>query len=244
MYQSNLCTFHKCGSNWVRDIFWMVCEQQGLTWAPRPEGKSRFGTRVDRNDVQALHVFPGGSKHQFLALNPDGVTHDTRILLAVRDPRDALVSQYFSWKSTHKNNSDKLLAARADLEHLSVRDGIEYLLKCKHFAFGNQVRWWLNNWGDSGQLRFLKYEDLLSDFEPAVRAGLDWLDMPTNRIDVPAIHEATRFEAKTNRKPGEEKTSSHFRKGVAGDHINHFDEALYELLESTHPKLLKRLGYA
>lgn len=54
-----------------------------------------------------------------------------------------------------------------------------------------------------------------------------------------------RFEAQTGgRKPGDEDSAAHYRKGQPGDWVNHFDEDHKRLFKDLYPGLVPALGYA
>jgi hypothetical protein len=55
---------------------------------------------------------------------------------------------------------------------------------------------------------------------------------------------ANRFEAKTKgRRAGTEDTASHYRKGVAGDWVNHFTPEVAAAFEERFGDLPQKLGY-
>jgi hypothetical protein len=115
-----------------------------------------------------------------------------------------------------------------------------------------------------GFIRIFDHLDLLPEDEPTrgrQLAGI-WACRTLNRIcsrpvlrrlqrPMPLTGElllgavyANRFEAKTKgRKAGVEDTSSHYRKGVPGDWVNHFTPDHVEAFEERFPGLFERLGY-
>jgi hypothetical protein len=55
---------------------------------------------------------------------------------------------------------------------------------------------------------------------------------------------AHRFEAQTRgRRAGSEDTGSHYRKGVAGDWVNHFDDVHVKAFKDRFEGLIPKLGY-
>jgi Sulfotransferase domain len=115
-----------------------------------------------------------------------------------------------------------------------------------------------------GFVRIFQHLDLLPEDEPTKGprlAGI-WTRRALNRIcsrpvlralqqPMPLTGEillgavyANRFEAKTKgRRAGAEDTTSHYRKGVAGDWMNHFTDVHVEAFEERFPGLTEKLGY-
>jgi hypothetical protein len=59
-----------------------------------------------------------------------------------------------------------------------------------------------------------------------------------------AIVYSNRFSAKAGgRKPGDEDVNSHYRKGVAGDWVNHLNAEHRQYFKSNFGDLLQKLGY-
>lgn len=240
--QIAICSFHKCGSNWFRAIFWHVADQLGYDYLPTPQGNGMITKPVVRGG-NPLHVFPGGAhKNIKEVLGGQALSH-SRIVLCVRHPKDALVSQYFSWKISHKNNTPAILKYREKLQDLSVEDGLALFLKDRQFAFGNQFQKWMPLVGSQENIHVMRYEDLHADFHASLKAAVDFLGLDLAKLDLGKIQHETSFETITNRKPGEEKADSHRRKGIPGDHVNHFTPELDRHFEETYGKISSVLGY-
>ena len=236
-----ICTFHKCGSNWFRDIFFQIAELQDHSFIHYPENESRFGKPVRRGPV-TQHVFSTGLRKQYDEVFP-GSGDDIPTVFCVRDPKDATVSQYFSWRNSHKNNSPRLLEWRDKLQSMPPKDGIEALLKAGRISYLNNLSQWADNLSARSDSLILKYEDLLDDFQSALRPVLDRLGAEVSDAQLSAIYESTRFESKVERRSGEEDQSSHYRKGVAGDSKNYFDANLNAAFDEKYGELPGLLGY-
>lgn len=241
MNEYAVCTFHKCGSNWFRDVFLKVAEFQDHTFIPYPENNSRFGKRIERGG-RTMHVFSVGNKKLYDETLGDRA-NDTPTVLAVRDPKDAIVSQYFSWRNSHKNNSEGVLAWRERLLTMSPRDGIEALIEARSVPYLTHAARWSSALRERSNVHLLKYEDLLQDFAGVLRPVLDKLELDITDEQLDAIYNSTRFEAKVKRRPGEEDQSSHYRKGVAGDSANYFDAELDRVFNDAFGEVAEMFGY-
>lgn len=241
MTEYAICTFHKCGSNWFRDIFVRVAEINGDTFVHYPEGDSRFGKRIDR-DGGTQHVFSIGNKREYDALFGDRAA-DIPTVLCLRDPKDAIVSQYFSWRNTHKNNTEMMLEWRDKLSSMSPRDGIQALIDAKRISYLNHLSRWESAINERENIYVLRYEDLLNDFGSALRPILKALKIEVSHEQMEELYLSTRFEAKVRRQPGEEDQTSHYRKGVAGDSKNYFDTELDGVFDNAYKSLAQAVGY-
>ncbi|HAA93330.1 MAG: hypothetical protein CMM48_00440 [Rhodospirillaceae bacterium] len=90
----------------------------------------------------------------------------------------------------------------------------------------------------------IRYETLHGDLDVEVARVLDFLGVDNGAEMVAACRQAGAFETSSGgRERGEEDKTSFFRKGVIGDHRNHFDEETYAAVEKAAGPLLRELGY-
>ncbi len=157
----------------------------------------------------------------------------------IRDPRDALVSGYWSWRNSHENNDDTLLLARQHLEAISFEDGLIYMLD--HIPMLKDLKDWPI--GQVPHILDVKYEDLLADTHAEMARIFKHLRIKPNPGEIERIVANSTFENMTGRKPGEEDTTSHFRKGIAGDWKNAFTPRVAEAFRDRYQHDLVRLGY-
>jgi hypothetical protein len=90
----------------------------------------------------------------------------------------------------------------------------------------------------------LRYEDLLSEPVAEVKRLLEFLGADSDEKVARECVEAASFEQLSGgRAPGEEDSSSFYRKGIAGDWKNHFTEEDKRIFKDEAGELLIRLGY-
>lgn len=94
-----------------------------------------------------------------------------------------------------------------------------------------------------GDLIAVAYEDLQRDPQTTLRGVLEALELPCDEPLVEQMVAQSSFEFRTGRQRGEEAKGRFDRKGVAGDWINHFDEADKTVFKEIAGDLLIRLGY-
>jgi hypothetical protein len=282
---------HKCASTWLGDILARIMDEIGLHQVaafdllapsaigqfriqgepPVPFDRSELREQVDARGVDLVTVH-GADRELAEILRPFRAFH------VIRDPRDLIVSGYFSHLNSHPvEGLPHLLAHRRALQSVSPQEGL--LLEME---FDKTVIQQIGDWDytDDSVLE-LKMEELtLHPYDSFVQIfrhlGLLVEDEPTrardqtriwttrllNRLSkrrslsflrrtIPASGElvlgtvyAQRFETKaTGRVRGVEDVTSHYRKGVAGDWVNHFEPRHAEAFQAHYGDVLIRLSY-
>ena len=226
-----ILTHHKCASNWLRAI----CQRLGDL------GLASFEV-VGGRPQQAMPDLPRA--HITLYVNaPFPLAHDPAsfddCIHFVRDPRDALVSMYWSWRYSHQNNDPEIEAFRVVLNEQPVEAGLLTLLD--HFRMARQIETWPDAMAD--RARLIRYEDLLADFPAAFRHMMTAVEPASDEAVVDDVAAATAFDTITGRSRGTEDPLSHFRKGQPGDFQNYFSAAVARAFYDRYDWLGPRLGY-
>ena len=219
----------------------LVAELRGFSYHPYPTSSGKLG-RPQQRGSREFHVFSTGKKSIYDATFPCREVSIKKVF-AVRDPRDAIVSQYFSWRNSHKNNTNTMLEWRERLSQVEVREGIYQLICEGKFPYMNQLCKWTNVISSDDSAYILKYEDLLLDFRTHINDVMHWLNIDLSNKEIEYIFEKTNFETKTNRFAGIEDQKSHFRKGISGDHKRFFDEKLRKVFDQRYDRAMIILGY-
>lgn len=149
---------HKCATGWTNSILRELCFYLGLRHRTA-HGPEQYGSNGGlRSWVEADHVdvlaFTNAEFEEVQALPPHRGFH------VVRDPRDVLVSAYFSHKNSHPTEDwPELKAHREDLQDLPMEKGL-----LKEIEFSRQFLEPMQNW-DYGQDHILevKMEELTGD---------------------------------------------------------------------------------
>ena len=149
-------THHKCGTRWINSICHEICFALGKRW----ESASNPG--IFNHDLAAFARTSGvdflsftNARYAFI-----GDLDDYRGFHVIRDPRDILVSSYFSSLKTHTDsNWPALTAHRQQLQEASTEEGL--LLEMGFIAdVFEALRDW--NYGDDRILE-VKMESLMQD---------------------------------------------------------------------------------
>ena len=230
-------THHKCGSQWVKDV---------LT-APEVVRHTRMpysGVTFDLARQEQLGL-PSGKVSGPIY----NVSHwewkqwqhaGDRVVVVIRDPRDAAVSSLYSWlyshgTDTHVEAARKLLAALPSDEERLV-------CSIREFAVGARAfRTWAESQDSSALV--VKYETLIGDQVSEFRRIFDWLEWDIPHATLSAVVERMDFKHRSGRSPGTADIYSHLRKGVAGDWRTHFTRRTGQIWEAIYPGLLRVADY-
>jgi lipopolysaccharide transport system ATP-binding protein len=224
-------THWKAGSQWIKKILRECCPHRvipgglnsvNLTAAPIRRGAVYAPVYATRQTIDQLSL-------------PSFV----RRFAVIRDPRDSVVSLYYSTKISHDVIAPVIQERRDQLQALDVDKGLQYLIR-ESTAVGDIIRSWLG-----GPDPVIRYEDLLGNDEAILeRVLLDHCQLSVSRQTLLEAIRNNRFEALTKgRRRGEENVAVHERKGIAGDWRNHFSEATKQTFKECFGNILVEAGY-
>lgn len=235
---------HKCGSTMLHTMVRQVCERAELPHmnVPAPLFNLGYGSAWAEDPDLLPYIKPGYVYFGFRELPAifyDNIDFNASpSVLLVRDPRDALVSQYFSFRP----GGSHVLPSKDPKRFLErQRNAGEVDIDAYVLQHANNLRSKLEAYLPivrAGKLTVLRYEraffkkaeflqNVFSEF------GID--------VDPLLLEEVAM---KNDVVPEKEDTSRHIRKGVPGDHIEKLStetiERLNELLSST----MAQYGYS
>lgn len=245
------CCLHKSASQWIRRIMKdaRVYKYSGLEshhyqssmpggHDPRPVNQRTFDSPFPlRTIVTPIYIdYPG-----YLAIPKPA---SSRALFVTRDPRDIVVSWYFSSKLSHRLMGD-LQEVRGCLSDLDQVSGLQYSIRhLDDFGLFSAQRSWLQSREDPTSEVF-RFEDLTgSDTLDNFVALFDHCRIALPRTVLEAVLNTYSFERLSGRAKGDEDAHTHFRKGVSGDWQNHFVPEVQAVFDEVTGDLVERLGYS
>lgn len=135
-----LCYFghHRSASSWTRGILQSVCIAAGWPFEV-VHNASMFQHDLSRfiTDTQPELLIFSNAKAKYLADLPA-----FQGLHVIRDPRDVLVSSYFSHRNSHPTDQwPELVAHQAELQALNQHDGLLQEIECRREQFEDMASW-------------------------------------------------------------------------------------------------------
>ncbi len=244
------CCVWKTASQWIRNVF-------SSTDIYRYSGLLPYAYEAhEGRDYRSLQKrcfdrpFPPGhivtplyiSYESFAALPKPA---DYRAFFVVRDPRDLVVSHYFSSRYSHTENAG-VRQDRARLLELPEREGMIATLQLMvERGVFDALRSWLEHSNADPRIRLFRFEDLVGSNQ------LQYMTQLVEHCDIRIPHEKLKmildrlsFERLSGgRKPGDEDKQHKYRSGKHGDWKKYFDDSLAKAFEDAAGDLPVVLGY-
>ncbi|MGH7265554.1 MAG: sulfotransferase domain-containing protein [Candidatus Rokuibacteriota bacterium] len=229
----------RSASTWLEAIFLALAEELPLT--VRPRGNDAYRAELRGGGLRDACIYPGVFL-PWAELEVERCRFPYRVLHVRRDPRDVLVSSYYSLKYSHVPCDDVRLW-RPRLVALGEEDGLLRLM-AEHLATHVGVMLSHLDKGPAEHCLPVQFADLVREPLPHVRALLDscGLALPEDRLgDLVEARSYGHFSG--GRAPGVEDVHAHFRKGVPGDWREKFTPRVADSFRVRFGAALVRLGY-
>ena len=230
-------TFHKCGSQWVRNVF-SDSEIQKLSGITCPKISLNLMTMPWTAQETGTFLGPvyNASPADWAVNRQPG----DRAIVVLRDPRDRMISWIFSAAYSHRlEPSIKLWRQLL----LPMTNHNRILLSFIEFGGVAPI---MAKWADerdSEHTLITTYEKLVTDETAEFRRMFEFLGWKIPDATLFRVLGDLNFAKVSGRSAGEVNIYSHFRKGVAGDWRSYFNRELGALWEERMPGLLCKLGY-
>jgi hypothetical protein len=223
---------HKCGSTLMHAMIQQVCEKALIPNLSIPDRLFNKGIGIGSEwntdpDLRAL-ISEGyiyfGFRHFPTALKDDICAENVKSVLLVRDPRDALVSQYFSLKpgGSHvlpKENTINFVTKSNENDDIAIDKYV--LSNVKNIK--DKLSQYRENLNFSNVIVF-KYEDIFFDKYMFLKAIFEHFNIS---VEDSILHEVA---TKNDIIPKKEDTSKHIRKGIPGDYKDKLTQDTIEKL--------------
>jgi len=230
------CAVRKTASQWIKALLGdpIVYRHSGLLpYDPRPYRWRHPQAFPSGRAVSCLFI----SHKKFTTIpKPDHY----RTFFVLRDPRDIIVSSYFSTRSSHTPMGD-IPEVRKVLQEKPLKEGLLYVIGhlSERGTFRNLRSWATAPAAEA--VRLFRYEDLTGERQA------DEVDLLMRHCGIalpPAELAGLLSRYSFSRMRGETAGKvSHYRRGKSGDWRNHFDDDIYEAFAAATGDLIELLGY-
>lgn len=237
-------SLHKCGSSLMNGLIRDVCSESKIPNVniPGPMFQNGFLEKDWQVDKELLNLFKEGYLyHSFRGFPPvlkGNIDFSlSRSVLLLRDPRDALVSQYFSFKpgGSHvlpKVNAGNVLKKGVINADLTID---EYVLKHAKQHL-NKLKTYLGVL-DFDNTKVFKYEDIYFDKYHFIKEIFEYFGFEVS--DEVLVRAAKSRDVR----PVKEDATKHIRKGTPGDYKEKLKQDTIEKLNEMFSSTSFQFGY-
>jgi hypothetical protein len=238
------CCTQKTASQWFKKVFSdpIFFKYTGLKVIPYSQLPPRL------QDAKFDQAFPIRTLVSNLYI--DYISYQTipkpkkyKTFFILRDPRDIVVSWYFSVKNSHPENY-LISQYRIELNKMTLQEGLKYSIeKLESAGLFYAQKSWMNI--NEKTIKIFRYEDFTNDNYSFLNKVFNYLDIKISETELKNFSNKNKFEHFSgNRNPGTEDLSHHYRKGVAGDWLNYFDNTITDFFKKMTGDLLEITGYS
>lgn len=244
------CCVQKTASQWVRRLFQdtRILELSGLQPYDFYQELEKEDPRLSSSYI-FTEPFPSNviitplyiSFESFCSIPKN---ENYRAFFIMRDPRDLVVSWYFSTKYSHPPIG-KIQVHRDKLNQVTIEEGLQLSIDfLKERGYFRTLQSWLNAPIADPNIKLFKYEDLTGpkSFE-TIQDLFNHCLIPIDSKMLQDVLADECFEKLAKRKQGIEDKFAHYRKGIEGDWINYFDDEVESKFNEVAGKLTAELGY-
>lgn len=239
-------SLHKAGSSLMNGMLERVCHLANIPGFSIPDTLFKEGVSENNweNDDHILDLLkPGRVYYGFrqlprVLLSESLHLREKKSVLLIRDPRDALVSQYFSFGGrniSHKVPDKNKEAFLEKLKATSHMDIDQYVLS-NATSYLNKLKAYKNNLNFDNVLIF-KYENIYFDKRKFLIDIFNHfgIEVDSNILDEVADRNDIRPEV--------EDVTKHIRKGTPGDHLNKLKPETINNLNEIFAEICQWYGY-
>jgi hypothetical protein len=240
-----LFSFFKAGSVLVHNIVGEILKDHGIPVFDIPLHLFTLGIDFDTFRCDLDQAFPArgycfsGFRHIPKAFSGSNAFKRARKVVVTRDPRDILVSAYFSAKFSHQYPDAATSQFRHKVELNRRYTELSLDEYCLDFAWTlNSELWYLQSVLDDKDTLVLRYEDFIYDKMLIGRSICDWcgIEISNQRLaEIVKPHDIF---------PDAEQPYSHLRQGHPGDHRRKLQPATVTELNASLRTFMKTFGYS
>lgn len=241
---------NKAATQYVRELLKRCAAENGITTVGLAE--YAFHTKFPYLDQLPAHEM---ERYQYL-FKPTGYLYSVfggmienipdieryRIVVMLRDPRDVLVSEYYSYAFSHSEPSKlgnkyvDFMKMRQKARKLSID---EYVISECDRLYANYERYTALLLDRYDNVFITKYEEMASDFDVWLKKILEYCELEiSDELLRCLLNEAGHL------KPKKEDVYQHVRKAMPGDYKEKLTHKTIDILNFKFLSVLERFNYA
>lgn len=239
------CCIQKSGSQWFKKVFNDEIVWRNTHYAVYSP-KENFITQNEKllkrlkNLPKKLIVGPLYIRYNHFSKMKKPKNYKT--FFVARDPRDLIISNYFSLKYSHSPYDPYIIEMREKLNNMPQNDGISEIIN----SFTEGINKTLDGWflQKSDNIILIKFEDLFGKSQTTVFSDLlKFCGINLNQKEIKSLLEEYSFQNISGRQLGNEDVKDHYRKGTPGDWKNYFTDEHKKLFKKLAGDMLITCGY-
>jgi hypothetical protein len=237
---------HKGGSSLLNAIFYDLCELLQIPSIAMPELAFEQGipSHIWEPLLVLNHLIGDGYCYRGfrnfpLFMESNSLLSQRKKILLVRDPRDAIVSAYFSFAWSHPAPAQGELSESVESDRKTFQQlNIEQFAKLYTQQLKVNLEQYERVFSNDPLLKVYRYEDIIFNKFEWIKDMLEFLQLslPEQQIlDLANRHHLV---------PQAEEVGSHIRKVVPGDYLEKLSPDYIHHLNQTLSDILERYGYS
>ena len=240
-------SIHKCGSTLMHNMISQVCREAHISAVSIPDTLFMEGMAAEEWDsdsrllklIKTGRIYYGFRHLPDVLLDPQIDLYNKRVVLLVRDPRDALVSAFYSFGGKHRShrfpdkNRERFLANANRAVDVEID---QYVIRSARRHLNKMIKYKNNLNFDNVMLR--KYEEIYFDKKSFLR------DIFTHFGFTVSLRIIERVARDNDKRPVKEDMTKHIRKGTPGDHREKLRPETIEQLNDIFSDICDWYGYS
>jgi len=245
------CALQKTGTQWMFDVLSdpIVYRYSGMTVekfkVPRRKSQTH-PLRSLKEPFKKDTIVSGvsGTYKNYVKDIPKNDGNDVAFYV-VRDPREMVVSWYFSTRENHLVDRGSMMHVhRNKLRSKSKKEGLIYTIELFDWKGKFEVmRSWMDK-DNKENIKVVKFEDITNESFSTFKCLFEFLDIKIPNEELSNLVKSYSFKTLTGRKKGKEDRSSHMRGGVSKSWKKHFDDDLLKLFNSKAHDIVVGYNYS
>ena len=246
------CCVHKTGSQWIKAILSddIVLEKIGMKLYTYQNHLPTKGDPRKLTERVFYHSFPIKCIISPLYMDYNSYMsipkpESYKTFCIIRDPRDIVVSWFFSVKYSHPPMG-KILHHREILNQLSLSQGLVYCIEyLNDFGVFESLKSWINLPENDFYIKVFRFEDIVDVNRKYTEFAelFSHCNISVNTNEIMWLLDKYSFQRLQKKKKLKNTNVSHYRKGIPGNWKEYFNENVSKIFDKLTGNLVNELGY-